>query len=154
LVLIAETLQSENRFDDSEPLLRRALEMDGRNPSANYFLGRSLVLKRRYSEAEPLLKTAIEVSPRSFAPYYVLGSAYLRAERLEDAEAVLNRAAEFASTGDRKLLAGSYGLSGVGDAYIKAGRSKDAVRAYQRAVALDPSNTELQSKLADARTKG
>jgi tetratricopeptide (TPR) repeat protein len=154
LVLIAETLQSENRFDDSEPLLRRALEMDGRNPSANYFLGRSLVLKKRYSEAEPLLKLAIEVSPRSFAPYYVLGSAYLRAERLEDAERILNRAGEFASAGDRKLLAGSYGLSGVGDAYIKLGRAKDAVRAYERAVALDPGNTELQSKLADARTKG
>jgi tetratricopeptide (TPR) repeat protein len=154
LVLIAETLQSENRFDDSEPLLRRALEMDARNPSANYFLGRSLVLKKRYSEAEPLLKLAIEVSPRSFAPYYVLGSAYLRAERLEDAEGILNRAAEFASAGDRKLLAGSYGLSGVGDAYIKLGRPRDAVRAYERAVALDPGNTELQSKLADARTKG
>jgi tetratricopeptide (TPR) repeat protein len=154
LVLIAETLQSENRFDDSEPLLRRALEMDARNPSANYFLGRSLVLKKRYSEAEPLLKLAIEVSPRSFAPYYVLGSAYLRAERLEDAEGILNRAAEFASPGDRKLLAGSYGLSGVGDAYIRLGRPRDAVRAYERAVALDPGNTELQSKLADARTKG
>jgi tetratricopeptide (TPR) repeat protein len=154
LILIAETLQSENRFDDSEPLLRRALEMDARNPSANYFLGRSLVLKKRYSEAEPLLKTAIEVSPRSFAPYYVLGSAYLRAERLEDAERILNRAGEFASAGDRKLLAGSYGLSGVGDAYLKAGRAKDAARAYERAVALDPSNTEIQSKLADAKNKG
>ncbi|HEX8775304.1 MAG TPA: tetratricopeptide repeat protein [Pyrinomonadaceae bacterium] len=154
LILIAETLQSENRFDDSEPLLRRALEMDARNPSANYFLGRSLVLKKRYSEAEPLLKTAIEVSPRSFAPYYVLGSAYLRAERLEDAERILNRAGEFASAGDRKLLAGSYGLSGVGDAYLKAGRAKDAARAYERAAALDPSNTEIQSKLADARNKG
>ncbi|HEX8143743.1 MAG TPA: tetratricopeptide repeat protein [Pyrinomonadaceae bacterium] len=154
LILIAETLQSENRFDDSEPLLRRALEMDARNPGANYFLGRSLVLKKRYSEAEPLLMLAIEVSPRSFAPYYVLGSAYLRAERLEDAERILNRGAEFASAGDRKLLAGSYGLSGVGDAYLKAGRAKDAARAYERAVALDPSNTELQSKLADAKTKG
>jgi tetratricopeptide (TPR) repeat protein len=154
LVLIAETLQSENRFDDSEPLLRTAIGLDARNPSANYFLGRSLVLKKRYAEAEPLLKLAIEVSPRSFAPYYVLGSAYLRAERLEDAERILNRGAEFASAGDRKLLAGSYGLSGVGDAYIKLGRPKDAVRAYERAVALDPGNIELQSKLADARTKG
>ena len=153
LVLIAETLQSENRFEDSEPLLRRAIEMDARHPGANYFLGRSLVLKKRYAEAEPLLKLTIEVSPRSFAPYYVLGSAYLRAERLEDAERILSRAGEFASAGDRKLLAGSYGLSGVGDAYIKVGRPKDAVRAYERAVALDPGNTELQSKLADARTK-
>ncbi len=153
LVLIAETLQSENRFDDSEPLLRRAIEMDARHPGANYFLGRSLVLKRRYAEAEPLLMLTIEVSPRSFAPYYVLGSAYLRAERLEDAERILNRGAEFGSAGDRRLLAGSYGLSGVGDAYIKVGRPKDAVRAYERAVALDPGNTELQGKLAAARTK-
>ena len=137
LVLIAETLQSENRFDDSEPLLRRALEMDARNPSANYFLGRSLVLKRRYSEAEPLLKLAIEVSPRSFAPYYVLGSAYLRAERSRMPRD-LNRAAEFASAGDRKLLGGLLRIERRRRCLHQAGRPRDAVRAYERAVALDP----------------
>ncbi len=151
LVLIAEALQSEQRWDDTEPFLKRALEMDARNPSALYFYGRMLVVRKRYEEAEPILKRAIEVSPRSFAPYYVLGSAYLRQERLEDAERIDLRVAEFAAGSNRKLLAGSYGLEGVGDGYLRAGRKTDALRVYLRAQQLDPTNTALQAKIASAR---
>ena len=153
LILIADALQSEQRYKEAEPLLRRALESDARNPNALFLLGRGMVALRRYSEAEPLLKSAIEVSPRSFSPYYFLGSAYLRTDRHEEAERIYFRAAEFASAGDRKLLAGAFGLGGVGDAYMKAGRPNEAARVYQRALELDPSNAEIQSKLADARAR-
>jgi tetratricopeptide (TPR) repeat protein len=112
-----------------------------------------MLADRRYDEAEQFLKTAIEVSPRSFSPYYFLGSAYLRSDRYEDAERIYVRAAEFASAGDRKLLAGAFGLSGVGDGYLKMGRPNDAARVYQRALEFDPSNAEIQSKLADARAR-
>jgi tetratricopeptide (TPR) repeat protein len=151
LVLIADALQSEQRYKEAEPLLKRALEADARNPNALFMLGRGMVAQRRYEEAEQYLKSAIEVSPRSFSPYYFLGSTYLRSDRFEDAERIYMRAAEFASVGDRKLLAGAFGLSGVGDAYLKAGRATDAARVYQRALELDPANAEIQSKLADAR---
>ncbi|OLE55772.1 MAG: hypothetical protein AUG51_02250 [Acidobacteria bacterium 13_1_20CM_3_53_8] len=151
LVLIAEALQSEQRWDDTEPLLKRAIEMDARNPSALYFLGRMLVVRKRYEEAEPILKRAIEVSPHSFAPYYVLGSAYLRQERFDDAERTDLRVAEFATGNNRKLLAGAYGLEGVGDGYMRAGRRADALRVYLRAQQLDPTSTSLQAKIASAR---
>lgn len=154
LVLIADALQSEQRWDDSEPVLRRSLSLDARNPGALFLMGRMLVVKKRYGEAEPLLKSVIEISPRSFAPYSVLGSAYLRANMLEDAEKIYNRAVDVASAGERKGLAGAFGFGGIGDEYMKAGRRSDAARAYQRALQLDPSNTELQTKLADARKQG
>jgi tetratricopeptide (TPR) repeat protein len=154
LVLIADALQSEQRWDDSEPVLSRALSLDARNPGALFLMGRMLVVKKRYSEAEPLLKSAIEISPRSFAPYSVLGSAYLRANMLEDAEKIYNRAVNIASDGERKGLAGAFGFGGIGDEYMKAGRRTDAARLYQRALQLDPSNVELQTKLADARKQG
>ena len=35
---------------------------------------------------------------------------------------------------DRRELAGNFGFSGVGDGYMKAGRPKDALRAYDRAL--------------------
>jgi cytochrome c-type biogenesis protein CcmH/NrfG len=113
-----------------------------------------MVVKKRYDEAETLLKSAIEISPRSFAPYSVLGSAYLRANRLEDAEKIYNNAVDVASAGERKGLAGAYGFGGIGDEYMKAGRQTDAVRAYQRALQLDPTNADLQAKLANARKQG
>lgn len=151
LVLIAEAMQSEQLYNDSEPVLRRALELDRRNPSANFLMAKLNIYLRQYADAEGYLKTTIEISPRSFAPHFVLGSLYLRMDRPEDAEKAIVGAAEVATPNDRKQLAGAYGFGGIGDAYMKAGRKSDAARAYQRAIALDPSNTELQSKLAAAR---
>jgi cytochrome c-type biogenesis protein CcmH/NrfG len=36
---------------------------------------------------------------------------------------------------------------------MTAGRARDALRAYERAQQLDPSNSELTSKIAAARAK-
>jgi tetratricopeptide (TPR) repeat protein len=147
-VLIAEALQSEQRWHDSEAVLRRALEIDANSPSALYLLGRSLVVRQVYNEAEQVLKKAIEISPRSFAPYSVLGSAYLGMERYEDAEKIYNRAVDVANAGERKQLASAFGFEGVGDGYMKTNRKTDALRAYQRALQLDPTNSGLQAKAA------
>lgn len=154
LVLIADALQSEQRWDDSEPVLQRALQLDARNPSALFLLGKMLVVKKRYDEAEQRLKQTIEISPRSFSPYYILGSAYLRMDRYEDAEKIYSRAADIANAGERKQLAGAFGLEGVGDGYMKMGRGTDALRAYQRALQFDPNNAGLQTKIAAARSRG
>lgn len=146
LVLIAAALQSEQRWSDSDPILRRALEIDANSPGALYLLGRSLVVRKMYAEAEQPLQRAIEISPRSFAPYSVLGSAYLGTERFEDAEKLYNRAVDIAAAGERKQLAGAFGFEGVGDGYMKMGRRADALRAYQRGLQLDPNNSGLQAK--------
>jgi len=153
MVLIADALQSEQRWNDSEPVLRRALQIDPRNPGALFLLGRVLSVNRKYAEAEPVLKAAIEVNPKSFSARTILGRAYLGLERYDDAYNTYDRAVEFASEADRKQLAGSFGFGGVGDGYMNAGRPVDAVRAYQRALQLDPNNLELQNKLAAARAK-
>jgi superkiller protein 3 len=151
LVLIAEAFDSEQRYSEGEPLLRRALEMDARNVGALYYLGRLLIALRRYNEAEPILKNVIEISPRSVTPYSLLGSAYLRMDRYEEAERTYTRGAEFASAGDRQHMAGPFGLTGVGDGYMKSGRASDALRVYQRALEWDPNNADLPSKIARAR---
>ena len=153
LVLIADALQTEQRWSDSEPVLRRALQVDPRHPGALFLLGRVLSVNRKYAEAETVLKAAIEVNPKSFSARTILGRAYLGLERYDDAYNTYDRAVEFASEADRKQLAGSFGFGGVGDGYMNAGRPVDAVRAYQRALQLDPNNLELQNKLAAARAK-
>ena len=151
LVFVAEAFDSEQRYREAEPLLRRALQIDAKSVSALYFLGKLLVASRRYDEAEPILKSVIEISPRSVAPYSLLGSTYLRMERYEEAERMYTRAAEFASAGDRKNLAGAFGMTGVGDGYLKSGRASDALRVYLVAREWDPNNPELPNKIARAR---
>lgn len=146
LVLIAGALQSEQRWQDSEVVVRRALEIDANSPSALYLLGRVLVVKKSFGEAEQPLARAIEISPRSFAPYALLGSAYLGLGRYEDAEKVYTRALDVANAGERKGLAGAFGFEGVGDGYMKTDRKADARRAYQRGLQLDPGNSSLQAK--------
>ena len=151
LNLIAESLQAEQQWQNSEPVLKRALELDARNPTSLYLMGRMLVVFKRYGESEPYLKLANEVSPRAFQPVNLLARTYLALDRFEEAEVTYERAAEVASPGDKKQLAGIYGFEGVGDGYMKAKKKPSAARAYARALELDPGNRQLEQKLAKTR---
>jgi tetratricopeptide (TPR) repeat protein len=153
LVLIADAMQTETRWNDSEPVLRRAVQLDPRNPGALFLMGRLLAVSKKYAEAEPVLKTAIEVNPKFFAARNILGRVYLGLERYDDAFQTYEQAATLASEADRKQLAGRFGFGGVGDGYMNGGRPKDALRAYERALQLDPGNAELTNKIAAARAK-
>lgn len=153
LVLIAEAMQSEQRWSDSEPVLRRALDLDPRNPGALFLMGRLLSVNRKYAEAEPVLNTAVEVNPKFFQARYILARVYLAMDRYDDAFKTYNEAVNLASDADRRQLAGAFGFMGVGDGFMKANRAKDAVRAYERGLEMDGTNSELQMKLAAARGK-
>jgi len=154
LVLIADAMQSEQRWNDSEPVLRRALELDAKNPGALFLLGRVMTVNKRYADAEIVFKRAGEINPKSFQVQNLLGRAYLGLERYDDAFKTYERAAELASEADRRQLGGAFGFGGVGDGFMNAGRTRDAVRAYDRALQLDPNNAEVQQKAAAARAKG
>ncbi len=149
--LIAESLQAEQLWPQSEPVLKKALDMDARNPTSLFLMGRYLVVYKRYQEAEPYLKSATELSSRAFQPFNLLGRAYLGMDRFSDAEATYERASSIAAAGERKQLAGMFGFEGVGDGYLKARQKENAVRAYQRALELDPGNNGIAQKLARAK---
>ena len=153
LVLIADAMQSDQRWADSDPVLRRALQMDPKNPGALFLMGKLLAVNKNYADAEPILKSAVEVNPKSFPARNILGRVYLGLERYDDAFKTYEQAAGLASEADRRQLAGQFGFGGVGDGYVSKGRPHDAVRAYQRALQLDPNNSELQTKLSAARAQ-
>jgi tetratricopeptide (TPR) repeat protein len=153
LNLIAESLQGEQQWPASEPVLKRALELEPRNSRSLVLMGRLMIVYKRYDEAEPYLKIAAETSPRAFEPLNLLARAYLGMNRLADAEETYERAAPLAMLAERKQLAGAYGFEGVGDGYMKANRNEDAARVYQRALELDPGNKVLEQKLSQARSR-
>jgi superkiller protein 3 len=154
LVLIAEGLQSSFNYDTSQPLLRRALELDAKYPPAYYLLGKALLVTRDFVQTEEVLKRGLEVSPRSFPLTFLLGRNYLLAGRLDEAERTFVAAAALAPVSERKQVAGDAGLAGVGDAYLRQGDSRNALRAYQKAAEIDPANTTLAGKIADAKARG
>lgn len=151
LNLIADSLQAEQLWPQSEPVLKRALDLDARNPTSLMLMGRMLVVYKRYQEAEPFLKSATEGNSRAFQPFNLLGRAYLGLERFSDAEATYEKASAFANAGDKKQLAGMYGFEGVGEGYLKLKQKDNAVRAYQRALELDPGNSSAAQKLQRLR---
>ena len=151
LNLIAESLQGEQLWQQSEAVLKKALELDSQNPTSLMLMGRYFIVHRRFQEAEPYLKSATEVSSRAFQPFNLLGRVYLGMDRYSDAEASYERASAFAGTGEKKQLAGVFGFEGVGDGYLKSNQRDKAVRAYQRALELDPNNSGAAQKLAKAR---
>jgi Flp pilus assembly protein TadD len=149
MILVADVMQSQQRFYDSEQLLRRALTLDAKNPTALNMLGRALTTRSQFDEAETVLRKSAEVSPRSFVVYTLLGSLYLRRARLDEAEKSLNKALTVVSLNERKRLALEF--EAVGDAYMKVGKGQDAQRLYRQAVALDGTKTILTEKLAKVR---
>ncbi len=153
LNLIAESLQAEQQWEASVPVLKTALQLDHRNLTSNFLLGRMLIVFKRYEEAESFLKTATEVGSQAFQPFNLLGRTYLALNRFAEAEVAYARAADLASAGDRVQLAGAFGFEGVGDGYLKAKEKENAARAYQRALQLNPGNKGLEQKLAKARSR-
>jgi len=151
LNLIADSLQGEQLWPQSEPVIKKALELDPNNLTSLLLMGRLLIVYRRYEEAEPYLKSATEVASRAFQPFNLLGRAYLGMDRFSDAEATYEHASTLAASAEKKQLAGVFGFEGVGDGYLKSNQKDKAVRAYQRALELDPNNNGAAQKLAKAR---
>ena len=151
MILVADVMQSQQKFAESEQLLRRALKEDDKNPTALYLLGRALTIREEYDEAEKVLKKSAEVSPNSFVSYTLLGSMAMRRGKLADAEKYLLKAIEIVSPNEKKRLAQEF--EAVGDGYLQTGKNKDAARVFRQAVALDKEKTILSDKLAKAEGK-
>ncbi len=149
MILVAEVMQSQQKFIESEQLLRRALSADPKNPTALFFLGRALTTRGSYDEAEKVLKSSVDVSPNSFVAYAMLGSLYARRNNFEEAEKTLMKALKVVSYNERRRLSQEFEF--VGDGLMKVGRGKDAVRVYRQAIALDGDKSMLNNKLNKAQ---
>lgn len=149
MILVADVLQSQQRYGDSEQLLRNALREDPKNPTALFLLGRALTTRGEFGEAEKILRKSVEISPNSFVSYILLGSLYSRRGDFSDAEKTLNNALKVITENERKNLARAY--ENIGDAFLKTGKKKDAIRVYRQAVALDSETQTLAQKLARAQ---
>ena len=149
MILVADVLQSEQRYAESEPLLKLSVAADPRNPTALLLLGQALTTMGQFADAERYLRRGLEVSANGFMPNLLLGSLYLRQNKLELAEGVLMQAVSSVSTNEKRRL--SIQMEKLGDEYLKAQKSAYAARVYKQAAALDSENQSLGTKLAKAQ---
>jgi len=146
MIMVADVMQSQQHYLESEELLRNALRQDPKNPTALFLLGRALTTRSSFEEAEKVLKKSAEISPNSFVSYALLGSLYTRREKFDDAEKYLLKAMKMVSPNERKRLAQDF--EAVGDGLLRTGKNKDAARVYRQAIALDREKVSLSEKLA------
>lgn len=149
MILVADVMQSQQRYLESEQLLRRALRQDPKNPTALFLLGRALTTRGSFDEAEKVLNKSAEVSPNSFVSYMLLGSLYARQNKFDNAENALRKALRVVSQNEKKRLAQEF--EAVGDGYLRTGKSRDAARVYRQAIELDSNKSSLSGKLAKAQ---
>jgi tetratricopeptide (TPR) repeat protein len=149
MIRVAEVMQSQQMYLESEELLRRALVADEKNPAALLLLGRALTTRGKFEEAEKILQTAAEVSANGFYSYTLLGSLAARRERFAEAENYLMQAASLVSPNERKRLAQEF--EAVGDGLARAARTTYAARVFRHAGALDNKKTALVDKLNKAQ---
>ena len=149
MILVADVMQSQQRFIESEQLLRKALRQDPRNPTGLFLLGRALTTRKSFSEAEKVLKKSVEVSPNSFVSYALLGSLYTRFGRLPQAERTLNKALKVITDNEKKRLAQEF--EEVADGYMKLKRTPAAIRVYEQVLKLDSENKSVIAKLAQVK---
>lgn len=149
MIVIADVMQSEQRFAESEPLLRRAVERDSKNPAGLLLLGKALTTLGNFEDAERFLRKSLVVSQNGFMPNSLLGSLYTRQGKYELAENALLQALRFVSPNEKRNL--SLRFETVGDGYMKAGRARNAERAYKQALSLYPEKQSLAGKLAKSQ---
>ncbi len=151
MIMVADVLQSQQRYLESEQLLRAALRQDEKNPTGLYLLGRALIIRKKFDEAELILKKSVEISPNSFVSYTLLGSLYYISGDLNLAEKTLEKALKVISVTEKKRL--SQEFEEVGDRYFKVDKYEDALRVYKRADDLDKSKKSLVFKMSQAKNK-
>lgn len=145
LVAVADSMQSEQRFAESIPVLNRALGMDPRSPCALFLAGRALTVVGRFADAEMLLTRGTEIASWSFAGFDLLGALFLQQGKYETCENWLMRATNVAGVFEKRDLAGRFEI--LGDGYSKAGKFAAAERVYRKALSLDKTREAITAKI-------
>jgi tetratricopeptide (TPR) repeat protein len=137
------SLSASSKQESSKPLeatLRAEVERQPDSFDANHRLGKSLVDDGKASEALVYLERASKLKPGDYPNSYLLAMAYADAGQYERA-LISTQALLTTQSGDKKAQSDLHHL--LGDVEEKAGNPLDAVREYQRAAELNPSESNF-----------
>lgn len=129
----AELLEDEGRIPEAIDLWRSLLQADPR-PELEHRLGSALLTNGQFVEAEGHLKTAMAGAPQMAEPRLGLGWLYYVTKRFAEARSVLREGLHL------KEWAPGYNI--LGAVYRSLGDAEEALKAFEKAVSLDPEDSE------------
>lgn len=122
-------------LSEGEKSLREVVQRDSRNFEANYKLGKLLAADGKPAEAIPYLERAASLNPGDYSNSYDLAFAYASAGKYEESRANLRTLLARVDKAELHHL--------LAEVEEKLKHPLDAVREYQRAAELDPSEPYL-----------
>jgi tetratricopeptide (TPR) repeat protein len=147
---LATVYEAGDRITDAEKELRRLLQRDPRNANALNSLGYMFANRGvRGTEAVELAQRAVELEPDNPAYLDTLGWALFKIGKVDEADTPLARAAG-ALTGSSVIQ------EHHGDVLARLGKSAEAIKAWERALAGDGESIDpaaIEKKIKDARAR-
>jgi tetratricopeptide (TPR) repeat protein len=136
-------------YDKAAELFRKAIAMDPANAAEPYnYLGYMWAQQNSHlDEAEDAIKRAIQLDPDNGAYLDSIGWVQYRQGKFNQALESLKRAIQNLPREDAVIF------DHLGDTYAKLDRMPEALEAWQKAKALDPSNKELIAKIESHKTR-
>lgn len=127
----------------AEPLYRKVVQAQPRNPQALGLLGSLLVQAGRSGEALPILERALAAQPQAPEAHYWLGAAHQFLGQMDQAQRHLKQAIDLRPDH-------AQALHGLGVVLQTLGRPEEALPHFDRVLALKPASpvTLLQRGLA------
>ena len=147
LVDLSALLFSQQRFDEANLYLRRALHLASGNAAALQNVAEALRKRGRYEESIESYRAVLAIDAEFAMAHAGMGDALFRLERYQEAIKSLDRSLTLhphPPTATARLVL-------MGSASQALGRPEAAVEFYERAVEIDPRNAEALDHLAMSR---
>jgi len=130
-------------YDKAADLLRKSIALDPENSAeaCNYLGFMWADHNMNLDEAETMIRRALESEPNNASYLDSLGWVEFRRSQFDRALDDLLRAAKSAEREDPVVF------EHIGDTYLKLNRTREALEAWQKALALDPKNKNLADKI-------
>lgn len=136
-------------YEKAADLFRKAIAMDPTNAAEPYnYLGYMWAEQNSHlDEAEDAVKRALQLDPGNGAYLDSMAWVQYRQGKFDQALENLKRAVQNLTREDAVVF------EHLGDVYLKLNRTPQAIEAWQKAHALDPSNKDLAAKIDGHKTR-
>jgi tetratricopeptide (TPR) repeat protein len=144
--LTGTQLLNKGEMEKAEEELRKAYEMDPEREDFAIVYARVLLSREAYEDVKRMLMPFAEKQVSDNNLYYVLGRAH---QGLGEYEEAISFYLKYISHEGVSFAA----LNSIGECYFQAENHKDALRAWEKSLEINPNQPEIKKKIEELKKK-